>query len=235
LTSLRCDKVYGVDTDQPVDTRGYIYMKPLHDCNSITFSPAPLANLKSLSFRLTDPNGNIISKINDAYQVSNVFSPVNATGSLYGENDVNGYPLFMVIETIDPFPRQNFKRGERIKLNIETVSTASHTQQLVDSLGNYLNRLEGHTIQGVFTDNNDLSDLSSYDMDIIDGSNNSIGCRNQIIIYLPFTKTNGTPVRVPFTGETPTSFRDNVVNIISGYMLNSNNQIQLNTRFVMRT
>ena len=77
---LICDKVISTDTTNP-SARTYIIFKPAQEEIKL-FTPNRLASIQRLSFKLLQPNGDLIDTITDNYEIQKISQDANNTNYL---------------------------------------------------------------------------------------------------------------------------------------------------------
>jgi len=216
---------YNTTPEKPNFNRGYTLFFPKFMKAQRVYAPTPLANLQSLSFRIQDPENNLLSALPDAsilstIQFSNTLPDVS---SCYA--DVTGAYIFMQMK--DWFPLWSYSQLDKILVDGLTFASVS-SPNASDALKKWLQNSAGHTIVGVA--------YSATSGTITDGFN-SVGYANWVIIRNRFQDpaAGGTALD-PFSGPDgdATLGQELVGYPQTGGILNLSRQVQLVIRIITR-
>lgn len=222
--------------------RGHALFIPKSMKTHRIFTPAPLANLTTLTFRFQDPENKLLSDLPDSSVVTRfVFgSHKDVSGSCYSDlsdnllspnvSEVQNEYIF--IKTQSWFPVWSYSMMDKLSFKGLAFQGASFTgsDAMIDWLQN-----NQHAVVGTAYDFTDL-DVSG---NVRDNSNAS-GYANWIIIRNRFADptTGSTDINWFGTNNSspPTNFVNNVAStpIITGGVLNLNRQVQIYMRVVTR-
>jgi hypothetical protein len=147
-------------------SRGYTLFFPKFMKAQRVYSPTPLANLQTLSFRLQDPENNLLSTVPDASLLQTVTLGYDISGSCYS-NDQSGNYIFL--QTTDWFPLWSYSQLDKILIQGLTPNTITGSSSLYD----WLQDSGGHTVIGTA--------YGSYASNVTDGWTEA-GYANWIII-----------------------------------------------------
>jgi hypothetical protein len=203
--------------------RGYALFIPKFMKAQRVYTPTPLANLQTLSFRLQDTQDGLLSTTPDSAVLATVVfgSSLTGTSAYLTEN-------YVFIRTKDWFSKWNFSQQD--KLLIQGLGFMSAAQPAGgEALVTWLQGVAGHTIVGC-----------AYDISegtVADGAN-TVGYANWIIlqnrIMDPQTGSTGLDY---FTGSA-TAEEQLAADLIHypqvGAVLNLSRQVQLTVRIITR-
>jgi hypothetical protein len=219
--------------------RGYTLFFPKLMKAQRIYTPAPLANLQSLSFHLLNPENNPLSAVPDSFAVENIlYSHLpDTSGSCYSDASGGGIDAsgaqYLFIQTKKWFPLWAFSRLDRVTFDgLTFTSTTPAIQSAGEALNTWLEKPEGHVVVGI---------ASTVDGGVQDGSN-ACGYANWIIVRNRFQDpTTGTCDRYLFTGNG--TAEETLAGELSAYsasgyqrggILNLSRQVQLFLRVVTR-
>ena len=218
--------------NKPGVNRGYTLFFPKFMKAQRIYTPAPLANLQTLSFRLQDPEGNLLSDLPDSSALAQmVFSNANAlTAACY--NDLSGNYIFL--RTKEWFPLWSYSQLDKILfdgLTFKSVDDSDASAELVK----WLQNSGGHSVVAIGYSN---PALPLDPLDVLDGSN-TVGYANWIIIRNRFNDpaVNGNTDLDYFTttGDQDAALSENMTNYPqTGGILNLSRQVQLSIRVITR-
>jgi hypothetical protein len=226
----RSDTIY----NKPSANRGYSLFIPKFMKAQRVYSPTPLSNLQTLSFRLQDPEDNLLSDTPDSSAIGTIAFSADISGSCY--SDASGGPSnYIFINTKTWFPVWAYSQLDRVLLQGVTFKSGTQPsggQALVD----WLQGSAGLPVVGVAH----TIDLSTSLTDVSDGSN-SVGYANWIIVRNRFENpTDGGTSLEYFTGSSggDAELASDLVTFPVGYekggILNLSRQVQLTIRIVTR-
>lgn len=214
-------------------SRGYAVFIPKFMKAQRVYAPTPLSNLQTLSFRLQDPENQLLSDTPDSSSISSIVFSSSITGSCY--SDVSGSPSnYIFIGTKTWFPLWAYSQLDRIVMQGISFTSGSEPaggKALVD----WLQGTSGHSVVGVAYTLN-----SSDPLQVKDGSN-AAGYANWIILQNRsvdptagaigldyFTGASGTDVTL---GEDLATFPSDYE---KGGILNLSRQVQITLRIITR-
>ena len=225
--------------------RGYTLFFPKFMKAQRVYAPTPLANLQKMSFRLQNPENQLLSTVADAYAIRRICYasdlPVAATTISVYDIDVGGLSPatnaataeYLFIQTDKWFPLWAYSLYDKIQLGGLIPPTTLTDDAAGRSFINWLQRDEGHIVVGIaYTDGTTIKDNS-----------NKFGYSNWIIIRNKCTdpsENQGTPTRLLFTGSSgaETTFAQEWAaqpdGSQKGAVLNLNRQVQLTLRIITR-
>lgn len=211
--------------------RGYSLFIPKFMKAQRVYSPAPLANLSNLSFRLEDPENNVLSSLPDSSVVSHLAFSQDVSGSCY-TNDPSGNYIF--VQTSSWFPVWSYSQMDHILfkgLAFDGAPFPSGTTESTDLL-TWLQNDTGHPVVGVAYTSGSPS--TPYIYEVTDGANDA-GYANWVVIRNRFADPSTGDTNLLVFSTDPT-FHTSVANtaIVSGGILNLNRQTQLYLRIVTR-
>ena len=224
----RSDTIY----NKPSANRGYSLFIPKFMKAQRVYSPTPLSNLQTLSFRLQDPEDNLLSDTPDSSAIGTIAFSADISGSCY--SDASGGPSnYIFINTKTWFPVWAYSQLDRILLQGVTFKSGSEPEggkALVD----WLQGSAGLSVIGIaHTD-------TSVPTHVADGPN-SVGYANWIIVRNRFENpTDGGTSLDYFTGTSggDAELASDLVTFPDGYekggILNLSRQVQLTIRIVTR-
>jgi len=205
--------------NKPNVNRGYSLFFPKFMKAQRVYTPAPLANLQTLSFRLQDPEGNLLSTIPD----SAVLTYIAFGDTLLSAGTSPCYvtdPGYIFLKTQEWFSLWSYSQLDKILLQGLTTTTVEGSA----SLNEWLQNSAGHSVIGTaYSDPLDSSVMVSEGF-------NEVGYANWIIIRNRFTDpaTGGTTL-LPFSAS-----NDDLVGAQTGGILNLSRQVQLSIRVITR-
>ena len=225
-------------THIPTTNRGYTLFFPKLMKAQRIYTPAPLANLQSLSFHLLNPENNPLSTVPDSFAVENIlYSNLDSTaGSCY--SDASGgnasTAQYLFIQAKKWFPLWTFSRLDRVTFDgLTFTSTTPALQAAGEALNTWLQRSEGHVVVGI----------ASTVAGGLQDSANDCGYANWIVVRNRFQDpTTGTCERYLFTGaevtEATLATELAAYNAVTGFqrggVLNLSRQVQLFLRVITR-
>jgi len=191
------------------------------------YTPAPLSNLQTLSFRLQDPEGNLLSEIPDSSALSLIQfsnSPDLSGSPCY--YDTSGEYIFL--QTTEYFSLWSYSQLDKILLQGLTFVSAGQPAASA-ALNAWLQDPAGHSvISTAYTDSSGS---------VKDGYN-SVGYANWIIIRNRFQDpTSGLTGLDYFSGSSmgDATLRNNLIGYPqTGGLLNLSRQVQLSIRIITR-
>jgi len=218
---------------KPTTNRGYSLFIPKFMKAQRVYSPTPLSNLQTLSFRLQDPENQLLSDTPDSSSIATIAFSAFTTGSCY--SDVSGgNSNYIFISTKTWFPLWSYSQLDRVLLqgiSVESGNQPAGGKALVE----WLQGSSGHSIVGVAYTNSDVNPLL-----VTDGCN-SVGYSNWIILQNRFEDPTGGSVSLDyFTGSSADDkvLGQDVATFPSSYenggLLNLSRQVQLTIRVVTR-
>jgi len=218
---------YAHSATQPLG-RGYALFIPKFMKAQRIYTPAPLANLQTLSFRIEDPEHHLLSEVPDAALLGTIAFSSDVTGSCY--SDTSGEYIFL--NTKSWFSIWTFNQLDRIALKGLTFTSATQpagSKALLD----WLQGSAGHVIVGVA--------YGSSGLTVTDGANDA-GYANWIIIRNRFVDptSSGSNALNYFTGssasdaEMAADLATYPASYQTGGMLNLSRQVQITLRIITR-
>lgn len=256
-TDNTLDKSFGVlqyDAQWQSDTKvqqncnkGFLAMIPKFLKCQKEFYPTPLSTLQKMTIEIRRPNGELISKTPDTFDISGIIAPyviapgptigpgtgpqfpfnVSIANSTYNALDTNNNPYNFFINTATYFSKFEMCEGDNIQISgynfPDYVLDDPSYGQTVRSFCSWINRPEGHTVIG-----------TCYDSSVTDGSND-VGYANFIVIQARY--------KDPSTGSVALNeFPDiaYVLNTVGEYLLppcrliNLNKQLNMVFRIITR-
>lgn len=213
--------------NKPGVNRGYSLFFPKFMKAQRVYTPTPLSNLQTLSFRLQDPEGGLLSKIPDASVLagivfSNTLTP--ASPSCYA--DSNGEYIFL--QTQEWFPLWSYSQLDKILLQGLTFVSAQQPSAAT-ALNEWLQSSEGHSVVGVAH-----SDSGGV---VLDGVNSG-GYANWIIIRNRFANPQSGTVALDYFSGSPAGDAELGADLVgypqTGGILNLSRQVQLYIRVITR-
>ena len=190
--------------------RGYTLFFPKFMKAQRTYAPTPLASLQKLSFRLQNPENQLMSKNPDAVMLESIiFSSTLAENATCYRDTVTFADAYIFLETTELFPLWSFSQIDRILIAGLTDGSPG--------LQTWLQDPAGHIVVGTA-----YGGVSG----ITDGWN-ACGYAKYIIIRNRFTDPKVSCAREPFTDEPgPVT--------TTGGVLNLSRQVQLFLRVITR-
>jgi hypothetical protein len=218
LAVCQYDAVWKSETTSSDKTmnRGYTLFFPKFMKAQRIYAPTPLASLQKMSFRIMNPENQVLSTLPDAMPVTDIYFGSNtAIVSCY--YDSNGEYLF--IKSATWFPMWSFSVLDR--LQFAGLEASAGNEDIID----WLQQETGHVVIGTAYDENTLLPT------IIDGVNAS-GYANYIIIRSRFVDPqSGVSARSTFNAELTPQLP---VSLIKGSTLNVSRQVQMTLRITVR-
>jgi hypothetical protein len=226
--------------------RGYTLFFPKFMKAQRVYAPTPLANLQKMSFRLQNPENQLLSTVADAYAIQKICYasdlPAGDTTTSNYDIDVGGLSPatnaataeYLFIQTDKWFPLWAYSLYDKIQLGGLTPPVSITDRAAARSFINWLQRDEGHIVVGIAYTNAG---------NVIKDKSNTFGYSNWIIIRNKCTdpsENQGTPTRMLFTGSSgaETTFAQEwaaqPVGSQKGAVLNLNRQVQLTLRIITR-
>jgi len=218
---------------KPNTSRGYALFIPKFMKAQRIYTPAPLANLQSLSFRLQDPEDKLLSDQPDSASVRRIAFSADVFGSCYSDPS-GGDSNYIFVNTKNWFPLWSFSQLDRILINGIPFESGSD----LDGGKAFVQWLQGtgaHTLVGVAHTSNSADPL------IVDDGCNTVGYADWIVIRNRFAdpKTGSTTLDY-FTGsqggdlQLAKDLATYPIDYVSGAMLNLSRQVQLTVRVITR-
>ena len=219
--------------NEPFINRGNTLFIPKFMKAQRVYTPTPLANLTSLSFRIQDSENNLLSDLPDSSFVSSIVFNTDVSGSCYsnayGNTDISGEYLF--IRTSTWFPVWSYSILD--KLSFQGLAFQGAAFSGARELITWLQTTSGggHAVVGTaYTA--DTPD-GSYLYTVKDGAN-SCGYANWIIIRNRFMDpSTGSTTLYPFASD-PFHSIVGTTPIVTGGVLNLNRQVQIYLRVITR-
>jgi hypothetical protein len=234
LAVCQYDATWRSDTihNKPSANRGYSLFIPKFMKAQRVYSPTPLSNLQTLSFRLQDPENNLLSDTPDSSAIGTIAFSADISGSCYSDA-AGGSSNYIFINTKTWFPVWAYSQLDRVLLQGITFKSGSQPeggQVLVD----WLQQTAGLSVIGVaHTDSSALTHVA-------DGPN-SVGYANWIIVRNRFENpTDGSISLDYFTGSSvgDLALASDLVTFSVDYekggILNLSRQVQLTIRIITR-
>ena len=210
--------------NKPNVNRGYSLFFPKFMKAQRIYTPAPLSNLQTLSFRLQDPEGNLLSSIPD----SSVIAELGFSNTLFnGTTSSSCYlstslPEYIFLRTKEWFSLWSYSQLDKILLQGLTTTT----QEGSAALNEWLQKEAGHSVVGTGWSDG----LTGLELDMVNDGFNDVGYANWIIIRNRYVD--------PATGSTdlqPFSSNDDALaGEQTGGVLNLSRQVQLSIRVITR-
>ena len=235
LAILQYDATWRSDLGghRPTTNRGYSLFIPKFMKAQRVYSPTPLSNLQTLSFRLQDPENQLLSDSPDSSSIGTIAFSSFISGSCY--SDLSGSNSnYIFINTKTWFPLWAYSQLDRVIL--QGISFESGQQPVGGkALVDWLQGTSGHSIVGTAYSSDPTNPF------VVEDGCNSVGYANWIIIQNRFEDPTAGGVDIQyFTAELtfelqlgndlvafPLSFEN-------GGMLNISRQVQLTIRIVTR-
>lgn len=211
--------------NKPDVNRGYTLFFPKFMKAQRVYSPTPLANLQMLSFRLQDPEGNLLSSAPDSSDLATIaFSNRLSGTSCYLDSDGE----YIFLRTTDWFPLWSFSQLDKILLQGLTALPVDGSA----ALNEWLQNPAGHSVIGVaYSDDLFANIFTVYD------KFNTAGYANWIIIRNRFQDPSTGSVSLDYFSS---AANDNALGIAvlaasqTGGILNMSRQVQLSIRIITR-
>ena len=206
--------------------RGYTLFIPKFMKAQREYTPAPLANLQTLTIRLVDTESNLLSTLPDSSSISRIVFGSATSGSMYSSESPPS-KSYIFIQTSTYVPYWSYSQLDNLLFQGITFSNAPF-----DGASDFITWLQdtaGHMIVGV-------ANISGGDptYTVTDGANTA-GYANCIIIRNRFEdpSTGATGPKDFSTNES--QFRTDVAAATpTGALLNLNRQVQLSLRAIVR-
>jgi len=210
----------------PVINRGYALFIPKFMKAQRVYTPTPLANLQTLTFRIQDTQNNLLSTIPDSAALETIAIGNTLTGPPSEYIDAEGSYIF--IRTKTWFPHWSFSQLDKIIIQGNSFISGSQPAGSTEFVS-WLQGSAGHSVVGV------AYDVSESEVE--EGSN-FVGYSNWIIIQNRFAnpKTGSTELDY-FTGSEEGDAQlgaDLLHYPQEGGVLNLSRQVQLTVRIVTR-
>jgi len=223
----RSDNLYS----KHATNRGYALFIPKFMKAQRVYSPTPLSNLQTLSFRLQDPENNLLSDTPDSVSIGQIVFSADISGSCYSDPS-GGSSNYIFLSTKTWFPVWAFSQLDRILLQGITFQSGSEPAGGAN-LVEWLQGTAGLSVVGVAYSNPSGTTVT-------DGCN-SVGYANWIIVSNRFADptTGGTGLDY-FTGSEAgdLALASNLLSFPESYehggILNLSRQVQLTVRIVTR-
>lgn len=204
--------------------RGYTLFIPKFMKAQREYTPAPLANLQTLTIRLVDTESNLLSTLPDSSSISRiVFGDVSITTSIYDSTS------YIFIQTSTYFPYWSYSQLDKLLFQGITLTPPPTVSGASDFI-TWLQDTAGHMIVGVgYT-----SAGGGPPYAVTDGAN-SAGYANWIIIRNRFEDPSTGSTALKNFSSNEVTFRANVADAIpTGALLNLSRQVQLSLRAIVR-
>lgn len=213
---LQYDAKWISDATQEECTQGYIAMIPKFLKCQKDFYPTPLSTLQKMTIDLLRPNGELISKSPDTFDIAGIIAPgatvyggnypfnvvLSGNYAISGPSSVGISPANYFIVTNKYFSRFEICKGDRIQISGYTYSgdVLNNTTygSALREFGQWINKPNGHIVLGVAYTNTTTS--------IIDGFND-VGYANVIIIQAKYQDPSTGSVLIDSFGQN-TDFPD---------------------------
>jgi hypothetical protein len=216
-------------SNNPGVNRGYTLFFPKFMKAQRIYTPAPLANLQTLSFRLQDPESNLLSELPDSSALKTIVFGINTdiNGSCYSDPSGN----YIFLQTKDWFPLWSYSQLDKILLEGLTFNSVTDPTASTE-LNAWLQDPAGHSIVGIAYDNPGGSSPI-----IVEDGSNDVGYANWIIIRNRFKDPATGSIDLDYFSGTG---NDNSLNAElltysqTGGILNLSRQVQLSIRVITR-
>jgi hypothetical protein len=193
-------------------SRGYTLFFPKFMKAQRVYTPAPLSNLQTLTFRLQDPEDSLLSTLPDSSPLTRIANGVDITGSIY--SDAASTYFFLITSTF--FPATSFSVLDKILVEGLSISLTNGPE-----LVSWLQNSDGHSVVGIGYTSNYAT--------ITDGPN-AAGYANVIIIQNNMSDpTLGLTLPDPYIVANLNTFPINGAGV-----LNLSRQVQLFLRVITR-
>ena len=240
---LQYDAKWLSDKLTQTSTKGFIAMTPKYLKCQKEFYPTPLSTLQKMTIDIRRPNGELISKSPDTFDIGGIIAytgaigtgsefPFNISlgGSVYNKLDVT-VPYNLFINTTTYFSKYEICKGDRLQISGYTYSDDVLNDplygQILRTFCNWINRPEGHIVVNTCYSNTATT--------VLDDSNN-VGYANFIIIQSRYDD--------PSTGSIGLNeFATNIGLILNSFgvalqtpcrLMNLNKQLNLVFRIITR-
>jgi hypothetical protein len=246
---LQYDAAWISDTTaQSTCSKGFLGMIPKFLKCQKEYYPTPLSTLQKMTIELLRPNGELISKSPDTFNIGGIIGysttlgttfpfTVDASTSTYGLTVAVGLnpsnPCNFFINTVTYFSKYEVCTGDRIQISGYTYSDAALNDPTygpaLRSFCNWINRPEGHiVITTAYTIDNTSATLTDV--------TNNVGYANFIVIQARYQDpTTGSMTLDPFGinfGTTLNAFGIGLQSPIR--LINLNKQLNLVFRIITR-
>ena len=193
-------------------SRGYSLFFPKFMKAQRVYTPAPLSNLQTLTFRLQNPEDSLLSTLPDSSPLNFIANGASMIGSIFAD----AASTYFFLMTPSYFPATSYSVLDKILVEGLSI-TSTNGPELVS----WLQNSNGHTVVGIgYTSNNVL---------VVDGPN-AAGYANVIIIQNKIANpTTGNTIPAPFLVANL-----NTLPINSAGVLNLSRQVQLYLRVITR-
>jgi hypothetical protein len=193
-------------------SRGYSLFFPKFMKAQRVYTPAPLSNLQTLTFRLQDPEDSLLSTLPDSSPLTRIANGVNITGSIYA--DATSTYFFLMTSTF--FPATSFSVLDKILVEGLSINLTNGPE-----LVSWLQNSNGHSVVGIGYTSNYAT--------VTDGPN-AAGYANVIIIQNNMSDpTLGLTLPDPYIVANLNTFPINGAGV-----LNLSRQVQLFLRVITR-
>ena len=193
-------------------SRGYSLFFPKFMKAQRVYTPAPLSNLQTLTFRLQDPEDSLLSTLPDSSPLTRIANGVNITGSIYA----NATSTYFFLMTSTFFPATSFSVLDKILVEGLSINLTNGPD-----LVSWLQNSNGHSVVGVGYTSNYAA--------VTDGPNTA-GYANVIIIQNNMSDpTLGLTLPDPYIVTNLNTFPINGAGV-----LNLSRQVQLYLRVITR-
>jgi hypothetical protein len=221
-------------TDSTNLSDGYLGMIPKFlKCQKV-YQPTPLATLQKLTFRFERPDGQLVSGIDDALNISNIFggsdtSNVVATYTTYSSTDGASNPYFYLIQTSNWFQTYAFQPGNRIQVGGIDPTVIPYTGMSPTNFASYIQDPAGVLIAQTCYFSSFTGGVSNWVI-----GTNQLGYANGILIDAPLASPQtGSLSTIAFGGSNfVSSLR--AANFTSGRLLNLSHQTTVVMRVITR-
>ena len=240
---LQYDAKWLSDKLTQTSTKGFIAMIPKYLKCQKEFYPTPLSTLQKMTIDIRRPNGELISKSPDTFDIGGIIAytgaiglgsqfPFNISlaGSVYNKVEVT-VPYNLFINTTTYFSKYEICKGDRLQISGYTYSDDVLNDplygQILRTFCNWINRPEGHIVVNTCYSNTATT--------VLDDSNN-VGYANFIIIQSRYDD--------PSTGSIGLNeFATNIGLILNSFgvalqtpcrLMNLNKQLNLVFRIITR-
>lgn len=206
-------------------SRGYALFIPKFMKAQRVYTPTPLANLQTLTFRIQDTQNNLLSTLPDSAALATIAIGNTLTGSSIYIDNLGSY---IFIRTGIWFPQWSFSPLDKIIVQgnsfISGAQPAGSTEFVT-----WLQGSAGHSVVGV------AYDLSGSEIE--DGSN-TVGYSNWIIIQNRFADPKSGSTELDYFTKSDEGDAELGADLLNypqeGAVLNLSRQVQLTVRIVTR-
>ena len=207
-------------------SRGYALFIPKFMKAQRVYTPTPLANLQTLTFRLQDTQNNLLSTIPDSVTMSTI-----AFGNTLPLDDLSEYldmsDSYIFIRTQHWFPIWSFSPLDKIIVQGNSFISGSQPAGSA-AFVTWLQGSAGHSVVGV-----------AYDVSgsVIDGGNH-VGYANWIILQNRFVNPQSGSTGLDYFTGSATAEAQMAADLLNypqqGAVLNLSRQVQLTVRIITR-